>query len=296
MSEKTKKNIQKVIEEYNYIPNILARGLSKNKTNLLGVLVGDITNSFSSQIVKGIEKRAHKAGYQIIIGSSNYNDKEENIFIHKLIQMGVDGFIIQPTKNFKKNINLIKKSKKELVFIDSQTDEKNVISIKSDNTKSVYNCISKLIKNNYYEKYIMIGGNTEALSTRLERAEGFFNALKSQNLTSEFITVPNYANEKIVKEKLLKILNLNEKTLIFVPNCWLLPTIFKVLKEYRNLIPQNIGLLGFDNLDWTGFVSPTVTTIVQPAYDEGYLVADKLISLINGEKNISSETLSLIHI
>ena len=72
------------------------------------------------------------------------------------------------------------------------------------------------------------------------------------------------------------------RTLIFVANCFLLPPVYLALKDYRNLMPDTIGLIGFDNTEWTDFSSPTITTIVQPAYDEGYQAASILIDSLKG--------------
>lgn len=72
------------------------------------------------------------------------------------------------------------------------------------------------------------------------------------------------------------------RTLIFVANCFLLPRVYLTLKDYRNLMPDTIGLIGFDNTEWTNFSSPVVTTIVQPAYDEGYQAASILIDSLKG--------------
>lgn len=287
MSTKTKDKIEEVIKKYNYVPNTLARSLSTKKTNLIGVLVGDITNSFSNQLVKGIEKNATKKGYEIIIGNSNYDFKKEKNFIEKLIQMGVAGFIIQPTKKFKKNLEFIQSRNRKITFVDSQVEEKNVQSVKTDNYNSTYNCIKSIKDKGNYDSYIMIGGEISTLSTRKERAEGFFDSTKKESL---HIVVSDNACEDEVREKLLNKLDFNKKTLVFVPNCWLLPTVYKVLSEYKEYIPEKIGIVGFDNLEWTNFVMPTVTTIVQPAFEEGYQAVEKLVYSIENDADLLDVT------
>lgn len=276
MSNETKEKIKKIIKKHKYQPNSMARGLIKKKMNIIGVLVGDITNNFSNQLVKGIEKNAEQNGYEIIIGNSNYDPKKEESFINKLINLGVAGFIIQPTNSFNPNSNMIKNIKHKITFVDSQVeDNKGIASIKTDNYNSTYNCIKSITDKNYYTKYIIIGGETSTLSTRIERTRGFLDATDEKGLQ---IVVSNYASEEEVKEKLIKEIDVNDRTLIFVSNCWLLPTVYKVLSPYKNFIPNKIGLVGYDNLDWSEFVTPSVTTIVQPAFEEGYKSVDKLIS------------------
>ena len=98
MSAETKVKIEKVIKETNYSPSIVARSLTSKKMNLIGVIVADISNPFSSTIVKGIDKVARKEDYQIIVGSSNYDFYYEEKYINRMLDMGVDGFIVHYTQ------------------------------------------------------------------------------------------------------------------------------------------------------------------------------------------------------
>lgn len=77
MSEETQARIAQVIKETNYRPSIAARSLNAKETRLIGVIIGDITNTFANQIVKGIDDFARDNRYQLIVGNSNYNFKEK---------------------------------------------------------------------------------------------------------------------------------------------------------------------------------------------------------------------------
>ena len=88
MSEETKNRIRETIEATNYKPSIAARSLNAKSTKLIGVVIGDITNSFSNQIVKGIESKAQEFGYQIIMGNSNYDPSREDELIEKMLNLG----------------------------------------------------------------------------------------------------------------------------------------------------------------------------------------------------------------
>ena len=83
-------------------------------------------------------------------------------------------------------------------------------------------------------------------------------------------------------------LNVSKKSLVFVPNCWALPDIYLVLKQYRNNMPQ-IGLIGFDNLEWVNFSSPSITTIIQPAFKEGEEAAKIVIDQIEGKNKLDNQ-------
>ena len=120
MSEETQARIAQVIKETNYRPSIAARSLNAKETRLIGVIIGDITNTFANQIVKGIDDFARDNRYQLIVGNSNYNFENEKGYVNRMLAMGVDGFIIQPSSHFAELIPKIKQENKDVVFIDSQ--------------------------------------------------------------------------------------------------------------------------------------------------------------------------------
>lgn len=281
MSEETKERIAKVIEETNYRPSVAARLLNAKQTKLIGVIIGDITNAFANQIVKGIEDIAREKRYQLIVGNSNYNLENEKAYVNRMLEMGVDGFIVQPSSGFHELLTKIKAEKKSIVFIDSQVSMDREKWVKTNNYEAVLDTINQLINENY-DEYIMITADPSILSTRLERTTGFEHALGVRGKTGTTLVVDG----DITSDEILNLLNsklkFGSRTLIFVANCFLLPRVYIALKNYHNLMPETLGLIGFDNTEWSDFSSPTVTTIVQPAYDEGNRAACLLIDTIEG--------------
>lgn len=133
-----------------------------------------------------------------------------------------------------------------------------------------------------YEKYILITADISRLSTRIERASGFMDALADSNLEyTSLIIEDEHTDLGKMKEFLQKEVNSGEKTLVFAPNCWALPLVFTVMKDLDFDIP-NVGLIGFDNTEWTSLSSPSITTIVQPAFEEGQQATKILIDQIEG--------------
>lgn len=284
MSQETKERIGKVIEETNYRPSMAARSLNAKETRLIGVIIGDITNTFANQIVKGIDDIARDNRYQLIVGNSNYNFDNEQGYINRMLAMGVDGFVIQPSSKFEELIPVIEKAGKEVVFIDSQVSMDKHKWVKTNNYESILEAAGYLIDDGY-DEFIMITADPSVLSTRLERTTGFIHALEQRNLECSMHVVDGDVDYEEIREILNKELKFGVRTLIFVANCFLLPKVYLALKNYRNLMPETIGLIGFDNTEWTNFSSPTVTTIVQPAYDEGRCAAKILIDALTGSNN-----------
>lgn len=288
MSEETKEKIEKAIKETNYKPSMVARSLNSKSSKLIGVVIGDITNSFSNQIVKGIEIIAAEKGYQLIVGNSDYRpDREEN-YVERMLSMGVDGFIVQPTSGFRKLSKKIDSLNKPVVFFDSKLYDLRTKWVKTNNYEVTYDAITKCIEKGY-QNFYMITADPQLISTRLERSSGFVDALEDNDIKYEVLIIKNDEDRpEVIADFLDKRLNLKEKNLVFVPNCWALPTVFLALKYHKKHMP-NLGLIGFDNTEWVNFSSPTVTTIVQPAIDEGVEAARILIDQIEGGNNVSDQ-------
>ncbi|MDG3141518.1 LacI family DNA-binding transcriptional regulator [Streptococcus suis] len=292
MSDETRERISQAIKETNYKPSVVARSLNAKGTKLIGILIGDITNSFSNQIVKGIERVAKHNGYQVMIGNSNYDPEHEDSYIESMLELGVDGFIIQPTSNFRKYLRISTDKEKPIVFFDSQLYEHRTSWVKTNNYDAVYDMVQVCIAKGY-EQFMMITADTNRLSTRIERATGFIDSLKdTKKKYSELIIDDVDTDLQVIRDFFTKHLDISQKTLVFVPNCWALPLVFQVLKEMKYPMPQ-VGLVGFDNTEWTTLASPTVTTIVQPAFEEGQQATRILIDRIeNSNKEDKQQVLN----
>lgn len=282
MSEETQKRIKRVIDKTGYAPSPLARGLNAKRSFLLGVIIGDITNTFSNRIVKGIGSVANAEGYRMLVCSSDYNAEEERAYIDRLLAVGVDGFIVQPSSRFKEVLRLISEANKPLVFFDSKLYDNNSNWVKTDNYEATYRAVSECVQRGY-ERFIMVGAQPELLSTRIERSSGFVDALDEHGITFEQLVVDAATiSTEEVAEFLHEHIDGATPTLVFAPNCWALPEVYRAMSEFYPLMPEKVGLIGFDNTEWSSLASPSVTTIVQPAFEEGQQACRILLDLING--------------
>lgn len=279
MSTVTKKRIEKVIEETNYSPNIMARSLKLKKSNLIGVVVSDITNPFSNNVVKGIEDITRRKGYQILVGSSNFDYYHEENYFKKMLDMGVDGFIIQPTKNFDKLYPEILSKRKKIVVLDSVSSNYTGKWVKTDNYEVVYNSILKLSEKGY-EEFILITESPDKLVARTERKNGFEDAIKKINKRGNVEIISDNTDVQEIQEILRQNIDKVKRTLVFAINGKILQKVFKAVKVEGFDIPNHVGIIGFDKWDWTMYASPSVTTIEQPTYEEGKYAAKMLIEMI----------------
>ncbi|MEG0527331.1 MAG: substrate-binding domain-containing protein, partial [Longicatena sp.] len=255
------------------------RSLNSKGTKLIGVMIGDITNNFANQIVKGIEEFSREHRYQLIVGNSGYNYQNEKDYVNRMLAMGVDGFIIQPSTQFGDLLPQLKGEGKQVVFIDSQVSMNKEKWVKTNSYEAILEACDNLIKKGYND-FLLISADPTVLSTRMERIKGFKDALQLHGKTCKELIVEDDIESKEMTALLNSNLKFGSNTLIFVANCFLLPRVYVALHDYRNLMPHTLGLIGFDNTEWSNLAYPSVSSIVQPAYEEGYQAAKILIDAI----------------
>lgn len=288
MSDDTRKRIEQVIEETNYTPNIMAQSLKSKKSRLIGVIIADITNPFSNNIVKGIDDIARKEGYQIIVGNSNFEYINEKKYIERMLDMGVDGFIIQPSTEFDKFVTYIEKMGKKIVCVDRVSTNFEGKCVKTNNYDITYKAITQLY-NKGYEEFIFVSEDLDMAITRIERKNGFLDAIESIGANSYIVKVENQLSYIDLSKELMKYINTRKKVAIFAAHGKVLQKVFRAAKHMEWDVPSEVGIIGFDNWNWTIYASPSVTTIDQPTYQEGKHATKLLIDMIeNRDSNLDS--------
>ncbi len=284
MSDDTKKRIEETIEKTGFQPSAVARSLNNKSTHLLGVIIGDITNSFANQIVRGIEDYARLNKYQLIVGSSDYKLENEIQYVKSMVAMGVDGFIIQPTVNFEEGWQKLNYKDKPIVYFDSPNRNTKGFWVKTNNYEAVYEACDLLIEKGY-KKFVLVTADPEVLTTRLERYRGFVDNMNLKQINYDVLVADMNTSIEEIESKIVPLLETEENVCVFVCNNWLLTKVYQALKDVRHLMPEKLGLIGFDSLEWTELASPSITTIIQPAYEEGKTAASILIDALEERNN-----------
>ena len=280
MSDKTHARIKKAIEETGYQPSVAARTLNSKSAHLFGVIIGDITRPFANRIVKGIEDYANENDYMTIVASSEFKPEREKSYIKSMLALGVDGFLIQPTVNF---VDLYKEIDidKPIVFFDSAPSGDDQMYVKTDNYDACHSATRKMIRKGY-QYFIIVSYNPYILQTRIERNKGCIDALEEKNIDYDQIILGPDADSAQLAEKLQSLLNSHKKICVFAMNSTLLQLSYLALEPYKERFPE-IGLIGFDHEKWCEYVTPAITTISQPAYEEGYTAGRILLDVIRNE-------------
>ena len=258
VKEETKERINQIIKENNYYPNIIARNLSKNENNTIGVIVPDIKNLYFASIMDGIVDEANNRNLNIILGCSNENFKLQKKYIELFIKQRVKGIIIAVTQNSYDKINFFDQisSKIPLVLIDRKID-KQMPGVFFENFYSSYGVIEKFIKHG--KKKIGFLAGPQTISTAKERLDGYKKALKDNGIKydKELVLYGNFTLESgynLGKEILKREINA-----IYISNNSMTLGFLKALKEL-NINPESMEIATFEDNEIIRFIDEKIVS------------------------------------
>ncbi|RSK55302.1 LacI family transcriptional regulator [Bacillus canaveralius] len=284
ISPDTKQKVLNAIQELDYRPNALAKGLKQMKTNLIGVSLSNLQNPFWLKVLEGIEDACQDAGYSLMIVNSrdNLNNEMENL--KGFIMRQVDGIIINPSIGSNPLFNSLVSNNFPVVFLNRKVSDLKTDTIEVDNLKGVSLAINHLVKLNR-SKIALFSYPIDGISPRIERVEGFRKAMTQHGLevNESWIKILDEKEDcKIHVQDLLQ--GTEQPNAIFSTNNMLTLEILEALKDLGVRVPEDIGILGYDETKWSKHINPALTTIEQPAYEMGKQAAKRLIAFIRSNE------------
>ncbi|HET8736253.1 MAG TPA: substrate-binding domain-containing protein [Pricia sp.] len=266
ISKQVSQKIRKIAKELHYRPNQIAKSLQSGKTFTLGLIVADISNPFFAHIARIIEDEAKKHRYSVIFGSSDENAAKSRDLIRLLANRQVDGFIIAPTKDSQKEIQLLKKQNIPFVLIDRHFPKIDTDYVGIDNHKAAYNATSRLIGTG--NSKIGIIAYSTSLHHMQERIRGYRSALKEHDIAGEdtWIGKVDFLNVKEeVRGAMDRLLRGPQAVtaILFATNT-LAAHGLKYIKESGIQVPEDLSVIAFDESDAFDFFYCPVTYVKQP--------------------------------
>ena len=289
ISEATRKNVLDIVEREGYIPNGIAKSLRIKNTKTIGIIMPDVMNLFFSELARGVEDAAEKKGYSVILCNSDNKESKEEKYIQILQEKMVDGIILTASENSVKRSLRRRKIPMVLLDRDISTDEK-VGRITVDNEEGTYNATKLLIEKGC--KNIGFISSNKTTKSSGQRLRGYENAILESkiNLDKDKIFLQNYTIETGYKGTV----SLLEKTNIdgiCCGNDLIAIGAIKALKERGIKIPQDVKVIGFDDISISKYMDPPLTTIRQPIYEMGEEAVGMLIDVINNKEMEMSKVL-----
>lgn len=291
ISERTRVAVQELAEKMNYRPNKLARSLRQKRSNIIGVIIPQITHHFFSSVISGIEDMAYQKDFNVIISQSNESFEREMNNTYTLLQSQVDGMLISRTKetmDYKHFENVID-GDIPVVFFDRICPEIDTDNVVIDDRGAAFEATEHLITIGC--KRIAHFRGPKNLEISEKRLAGYFEALKKHEIPiydSLIIESDNLETAEIEMQKLIDEDNLPDG--IFAVNDFTAIGAMKTLKKNGKKIPEDVAIVGFTNNVISEIVEPQLSTIEQNGYQIGYRATEILIEKITSTKKIPSRT------
>ncbi len=282
-SKETEERIQALIKDKCYQQNVNARSLRTQKSQTIGVILPDISNEFFAKIVQAIEKQAIKYNYSVFICNTDENIEIERRHLNNLTGQFVDGIIYIGGEVMLEKNEATKKI--PMIYIDRYIDDKELY-IESDNFYGGYLATKELIESGC--KKIAIMKDIRKISSAHKRYQGFIHALEEykMKIDERLICEVGVVSHKEAKEKTLELLDSGEIfDGVFATNDTMALGVMMALNERRIKIPNEVKIVGFDNISATEIAGVPLTTINQNKQKMGEMAVELLMDKILQRKS-----------
>lgn len=266
--EKNRIKIEEAIEELHYEVNEVARGLKTNATKTVGVVIPELNNVFCAEIISGMEDILRSHGYAAIVCDCRTDKKLEKEAVDFLTRKRVDGIINMPVDMTGAHLNEFQKTGKPIVLIDRMIQGISCDCVLVDNVNAAEKAVGMLVEQQH-QKIGLIGGPDEVFTAR-QRMLGYMKALKDHGIA---------VDEKLVKEN-------PDMTAVFVTNYEMTMGAVIGLNEMGVSMPEEISLVGFDNLPFARACRPALTIVSQPTEKIARETAQIMLERLEGRDEL----------
>ncbi len=277
----TRHRILQAARELNYQPNALARSLRSRQSKTFGVMVPDITNPFFAELVKGIEASARQNGYNVILCNSENDRQRELAYLSLMREKQVDGLIFTTAGDLAGEVNTFREdSQTPVVLLDREVDGLEADTVISDGFQGAVEAVRYLLSQGHTELGCLRGPSD--LTTSNHRYLGFVRTLTDAGrpVKPEWVVPCDFTLESGY-EAGKKIAQLaNRPTAVFAVNDLAAIGLIQSLEEAGIKVPDDISVVGFDDVPLSRLVRPRLTTVAQPIGEMGATAVKLLLQII----------------
>ncbi len=290
--EKNRIKIEEAIEELHYEVNEVARGLKTNATRTIGVVIPELNNTFCAEIITGMEDVLRSHGYATIVCDCRTDKKLEREAVEFLIHRRVDGIINMPVDEEGNHLKRFQKMGKPIVLIDRKIQGIDCDSVLVDNKKAAEDAVRYFIGRGH--RNIGIIGGPEEVFTAQERMAGYYKALESAGIPvrESLIWHGDYTIQGGVRGLEELVQNNPEMTAVFVTNYEMTMGAMIGVNELGIRIPEQLSMIGFDNLQFARACNPKLTIVAQPTDGIAREVAKVMLNHLENAGETSGELFS----
>jgi LacI family transcriptional regulator len=264
------------------VPNTLARSLRSRRTCTLALVLTDITNPFWTTVARGAEDAASQAGFSMMLGNTDESEEKQDRYLTALLEKQIDGILFVPAGNANAAIRKLKRQDVPVVVLDRRITGAKADVVRCDSDGGAYK-LTQLLLSLGHRRIAVLSG-PRSISTAEDRVRGYQRAFAEHGMPihPELMQYGGFTVESGA-EMARGALTLSPRpTAIFAGNNFIAIGALKVLQEAGVRVPEDIALVGFDDLPANLTIDPFLTVARQPAYEMGSRAAELLLARLAG--------------
>ena len=295
VSERLTAKVCAAMKALDYHPDHVARSLRMGRTQVVGMVVPDLTNAFFPEVIQGVEDAARLEGYSVILCNSNEDPEQERRHLSTLFSRRVDGVLLACSDAAAAYDSLVRR-RFPIVFVDRIPQGVSNAGVSTDNEDAGHRATRHLIDLGH-NRIAFITGNLRH-SPHTDRLNGFRKAMQERNLAvrAEYLRIGDQTIDTGYRSG-LDLLRLPEPpTSIIASNSRILLGLMRSVKELHVRCPEEVSIVGFDDFPWTQHLTPPLTVLAQPAHEIGRKALQMLLSKIRAAEGTGEDHDTLIQL
>lgn len=284
VSEETRERVAQTIEDLGYQPNLLAKSFKTQKTFTIGLLISDIQNPFFTSVIRGVEDVALSRGYHLFLCNTDEDPVREDAYITELSNKRVDGLIVASAASRNNYASWLRLENIPFVFMDREVEGMEADVIRVDNYLGT-RLIAEHLVSLGHERIGMISGPMDK-SSGYERHQGLKIALTELgiSLDDSLVRFGDFRSPsgRIGATELLK--HSARPTALVIANNQMTLGALLAIRDLGLKIPNDVSVVGFDDMEWAPLVDPPLTALAQPTYKMGSSAVEMLLDRITGDE------------
>ena len=285
LSPDLKTRIEQAIAELRYQPSQMARGLKRGRTRLIGLIIADITNPYSVDVMCGIEAACRARGFTLLMCNTNNEVDLEQHYLQLLSSYQVEGVVVNAVGMREEALNRLQQSLLPMVLIDRKIPD-FACDVVGLNNPEAANIATRHLVENGYEALLFLSEPIGSVNTRRERLQAFRQTLSAfPEIAHENCELPLHQPAQL--EAALRDFHQRhsgKRCAVMAANGALTLQVARAMQRVGLRWGENIGLLGFDELEWAALAGPGITTLQQPTWQIGYAALERVLERIEGSE------------
>ncbi len=287
VSPEAREAIDRAIQQCGFRPNIIGRQLKTARTRTLGVLVPSLKNPIFADAVAGLEEAAGREGYNVLLAASGYRAEKELSVVEAFLGSRVEGLVLTVADDDRSRaLHALDSARVPYVLMFNPADREDVSTVSIDNRRAAYDLVCSLVRDGH-RRIAMIAGSLSESDRSAQRYAGYRQAIVDHGLPLEDIVEVKFENPNLSACLAGLVHRRDAPTAYFCSTDMLAIAVIRALAVLGARVPDMVSVAGFDGIAIGEHLSPSLSTVVQPAEAMGDWAAHHLLARLSGEASIT---------